>query len=182
MIMNDKIITIPNILTFVRIFLVPFFVIAMNSKDYSLALKIVIIAGLTDSFDGFIARNFHQASKLGIFLDPLADKLLLISIMITFYINKLAPGWFISVVFIRDVCVAIGWLESYLRKKKMLKPTILGKTSSAAQVIIFGYILLSTNFDIPTLSEFWYFLVSFLSIASLVQYIFIRFRDDKVMS
>lgn len=78
--------------------------------------------------------------------------------------------------------MAIGWLESYLRKKKMLKPTILGKTSSAAQVIIFGYILLSTNFDIPTLSEFWYFLVSFLSIASLVQYIFIRFRDDKVMS
>jgi len=78
--------------------------------------------------------------------------------------------------------VAIGWMESYLRKKKMLKPTILGKTSNAAQVIIFGYILLSTNFDIPTLSEFWYFLVSFLSIASLVQYIFIRFRDDKVMS
>lgn len=90
----------------------------MNSKDYSLALKIVIVAGLTDSLDGIIARKFNQISKFGIFLDPLADKLLLLSIMITFYINELAPRWFLSVVFIRDAIVAMGWLEMYLRKRK----------------------------------------------------------------
>lgn len=170
---SAKIITIPNILTSLRIVLVPFFIIAMNSKDYSLALKLVIIAGLTDSLDGIIARKFNQTSKLGIFLDPFADKLLLLSIMITFYINELAPRWFLSLVFTRDVLVAIGWLEQYLRKKKMIKPTILGKTSNASQVIIFSYILLSTNFDIPPIPQSGYFLVSFLAIASLFQYGFI---------
>lgn len=174
--MNERIITIPNILSFLRIFLVPFFIMAMNSKSYSLAMKIVIVAGLTDSLDGIIARKFNQISKFGIFLDPIADKILLLSIMITFYINKLAPEWFLLIVFIRDLIVAIGWLEAYLRKKIVIKPTILGKLSNASQVIIFGYILLSTNFDIPSLPEFFYFLVSFLVVVSLLQYILIRFK------
>jgi len=176
MMVNGKTITIPNILSCLRIILVPFFIMAMNSKDYSAALKIVIIAGLTDSLDGIIARKFNQISKLGIFLDPLADKLLLLSIMITFYINGLAPKWFITLVFIRDALVAAGWLEIYLRKKKITKPTILGKISNASQVIIFAYILLSTNFDIPPIPESGYFVVSFLAIVSLFQYILIRLK------
>lgn len=182
MTVNTKIITIPNILSSLRIFLIPFFVIAMNSKDYSLALKIVIVAGLTDSLDGIIARKFNQTSKLGIFLDPLADKLLLLSIMITFYINELAPRWFLILVFIRDAFVAIGWLELYLRKQKISKPTMLGKISNASQVIIFGYILLSTNFDIPSVPESGYFFVSFFAIASLFQYALIRLKNDKIRS
>lgn len=176
MTVNAKIITIPNILTFLRIFLVPFFILAMNSKDYSLALKIVILAGLTDSLDGIIARKFGQISKVGIFLDPLADKLLLLSIMITFYINELAPRWFLFIVLIRDAIVAIGWIEMYLRKKKVVNPTMLGKISNASQVIIFGYILLSTNFYIPSMPNFGYFFVSFLAIISLIQYIMIRLK------
>ncbi|GAQ95393.1 CDP-diacylglycerol--glycerol-3-phosphate 3-phosphatidyltransferase [Thermodesulfovibrio aggregans] len=174
MMVNARIITIPNILSFLRIFLVPFFILAMNSKDYSAALKIVIVAGLTDSLDGIIARKFNQISKLGVVLDPLADKFLLLSIMITFYINELAPKWFIILVFIRDALVAIGWLEIYLRKKEITKPTMLGKASNASQVIIFGYILLATNFNIPPIPQFGYFFVSFLAIVSLLQYILIR--------
>lgn len=177
--MNERILTIPNILSFLRIFLVPFFIMAMNSKSYSLAMKIVIVAGLTDSLDGIIARKFNQISKFGIFLDPVADKILLLSIMITFYINKLAPAWFLLVVFARDIIVAIGWFEAYLREKIVIKPTILGKLSNASQVIIFGYILLSTNFNIPSLPQFCYFLVSFLVIVSLLQYILIRFKRDE---
>lgn len=177
--MNEKILTIPNILSFLRIFLVPFFIIAMNSKSYSLAMKIVIIAGLTDSLDGIIARKFNQISKFGVFLDPIADKILLLSIMITFYLNKLAPEWFLSVVFTRDLIVAIGWLEAYLRKKIVIKPTILGKLSNASQVIVFGYILLSTNFALPSLPGFCYFLVSFLVVVSLLQYISIRFKKNE---
>ncbi|MGB9822910.1 MULTISPECIES: CDP-alcohol phosphatidyltransferase family protein [Thermodesulfovibrio] len=182
MMTNTRIITIPNILSCLRIFLVPFFIIAMNSKDYSAALKIVIVAGLTDSLDGIIARKFNQISKLGVFLDPLADKLLLLSIMVTFYINELAPKWFIILVFIRDTLVATGWLEIYLRKRKITKPTLLGKISNASQVIIFGYILLSTNINIPSIPQVGYFLVSFLAITSLLQYVFIRFKDGKIRS
>lgn len=176
---NEKIVTVPNLLTSLRIFLVPFFIGAMKSTDYSMALKIVIIAGLTDFLDGVIARKFHQESKIGTFLDPFADKILLLSIMITFYINELAPRWFLTIVFCRDLLVASGWIESYLRRKRMMKPTILGKVSNASQVIIFGYILLSINFSMPKLSKIFYLFASSISLASLIQYIYIRFKDAK---
>lgn len=182
MMATEKIVTIPNILTSIRIILVPFLIVALNSKDYSIALKIVIIAGLTDSLDGIIARKFNQTSKLGVFLDPLADKLLLLSVMISFYLQELAPRWFISVVFTRDIVVAFGWLEAYIKKRKMMKPTLLGKLSNASQVVVFGYILLSLNFQIPSLTNFWYFVVSMLSVVSLLQYALIRLRDDKIWS
>lgn len=180
--MIAKIITIPNILSALRIFLVPFLIMAMNSKNYSLALKIVVLAGLTDSFDGIIARKFYQTSQFGVFFDPFADKLFLLSLMVSFYIYELAPRWFISIIFIRDFAVAVGWLELYLRKRKMVKPTLLGKISNASQVIIFGYILLSINFDIPLMHEFGYIFVGFLSVLSLLQYAVMRIRDEKIGS
>lgn len=65
------------------------------------------------------------------------------------------------------------------KKKKIANPTMLGKISNASQVIIFGYILLSTNFSIPSMPDFGYFLVSFLAIISLFQYILIRLKNDK---
>ncbi|GAB6183835.1 CDP-alcohol phosphatidyltransferase family protein [Thermodesulfovibrio hydrogeniphilus] len=175
---SDKIITIPNVLSLIRIMLVPFFIFSMNAKDYSSALKILIIAGLTDCLDGIIARKFNQISKFGIFLDPLADKLLLLSIMVTFYINELAPRWFLVLVFTRDILVALGWLERYLSRKKISKPTILGKISNASQVIIFGYILLALNFNVPQIPIYAYYLVSIIAVISLIQYIIIRLENE----
>lgn len=174
----DRFLTIPNCLTFLRIILVPFFIMAMNSKDYSLALKILIFAGFTDFLDGIIARKFNQISKIGIFLDPLADKMLLISIMITFYINELAPRWFLLLVMTRDIFVALGWLERYFTQKKISKPTVLGKISNASQVIIFSYILLSINFYVPQMPYLGYYFVSFLVIISFIQYVYIRLSNE----
>lgn len=175
---NEKIITIPNILTTLRIFLVPLFIFSMNTKDYSLALKILILAGITDGLDGIIARKFNQISKFGIFLDPFADKVLLISIMVTFYIHQLVPKWFIFIVLTRDILISLGWLESYLRKKKLIKPLILGKICNASQVIIFSYVLFALNFNLPKLSSFFYMLVSFIAIISFIQYFIERFIHE----
>lgn len=172
--MSEKVITIPNILTLLRIFLVPFFAHAMNLRDFSLALKILVVAGITDSLDGLIARRFRQISRLGTFLDPLADKILLITIMITFYFQELAPRWFIVVVFTRDILIALGWLECYINKKVVPKPMILGKIYNAAQVVVFSYVLLSINFNLPSLSNFLYGIVSLISIASFIQYVLRR--------
>lgn len=168
--MSEKVITIPNILSLLRICLVPFFVYAMNLRDFSLALKILVIAGITDSLDGLIARKFKQISKIGIFLDPLADKILLITIMITFYFQDLVPKWFILVVFTRDILIALGWLECYINKKRVMKPMILGKIYNAAQVFVFSYVLLAINFNLPTLSNFLYLVVSLISVGSFIQY------------
>jgi len=182
MMINDRIFTIPNILSTLRIFLVPFLIFAMNAKDYSLALKIIIIAGITDSVDGIIARKFNQISKFGTFLDPLADKILILSIMAVFYIQELVPRWFISIVFTRDVLIAFGWLEAYLRKKKLMKPIILGKICNAFQVITFGYVILALNFKLPFPSTLWYIGVSLLSIISFIQYTILRLSNDSQRS
>ncbi len=179
---SEKIITIPNILSSIRILLVPFFIFSMNMKDYSMALKILILAGLTDCLDGLIARKFNQISKLGIFLDPLADKLLVIGIMATFYINQLVPKWFLLIVFTRDVLVAIGWLEAYFRRRKLMKPLLLGKLCNASQVIIYSYVLLALNFNLPEPSTFIYFLVSSLSIISFLQYSVERLMNENQRS
>lgn len=179
---SEKLVTVPNILSIFRIFLVPFFIHEMIIKDYSMALKILIIAGITDSLDGIIARKFRQISKFGIFLDPLADKILLISIMITFYLQDLAPRWFIMIVFTRDILIAFGWLETYFRKKKIMKPMILGKIYNASQVIVFGYVLLAINFNLPSLSEFLFIIISILSMASFTQYLIRRLMADNERS
>ena len=89
---KERIITIPNILTAFRLFLIPFFIISMSKKDYSLAMKILILGGITDYLDGVFARKLNQISKFGIFFDPFVDKILTLSIIITFYINHLVPS------------------------------------------------------------------------------------------
>ncbi len=179
---TEKIITIPNILSALRIFLVPLFIFSMNIRDYSLALKILILAGITDSIDGIIARKFNQISKLGIFLDPLADKFLLISIMITFYMHQLVPRWFILLLFTRDILVALGWLEIYLRKKKLMNPLLLGKICNASVVIIFSYVLFALNFNLSKPSPFLYLLISFIAVASFIQYLIQRLSSDNKRS
>lgn len=182
MMANGKILTIPNVLTALRIFLVPLFIFSMNTKNYSLALKILILAGITDSLDGIIARKFNQISKFGIFLDPLADKFLVISIMITFYIHQLVPRWFIFILFTRDILVALGWLEAYLRKKKLMNPLFLGKICNASQVIIFSYVLFALNFNLPKPSSVFYLLISIIAIVSFIQYFIKRLSNDNQRS
>ncbi|MCS7203102.1 MAG: CDP-alcohol phosphatidyltransferase family protein [Thermodesulfovibrio sp.] len=176
---KNKILTIPNLITTVRILMAPFFISAMMKNDYSLALKIVIFAGITDSLDGILARVFNQTSKLGVFLDPFADKLFLVSIMLVFYLKDIAPKWFLLIVFLRDIFVAFGWLEVYLKRNVMIKPTIIGKLSNASQIMIFAYILLSLNFNLPQPNFIFYLIVSGLSIISILQYAFIRFKDEQ---
>lgn len=170
MMVNEKILTIPNILTALRICLVPFFIASMNIKDYSVALKILILAGITDTLDGILARRLNQISKFGTFLDPLADKILLLSIMLTFYINHLVPRWFILILFSRDFLVATGWLEAYLRKRKIMKPLMLGKIYNASQVILFSYVLFALNFNLPEPEDIFFILLSLLAILSFIQY------------
>lgn len=175
---TERIITIPNALTVIRICLVPLFVFTMNVKDYSFALKILILAGITDSLDGIIARKLNQISKLGIFLDPLADKLLLLSLMITFYFHDLVPKWFLMIVFTRDFLVAFGWLEAYLRKKRLIKPLLLGKISNALQVIVFSYVLFSLNFNLPKMPTIFFIALSVISVLSFIQYAIERFNNE----
>ncbi len=137
---------IPNALTTLRIILIPVFVGALVYKKNDYALIIFIFAAITDFFDGLIARMRNQQTKLGRFLDPVADKFLLVTAFVLFAVYGLVPKWLSITVISRDIIIVTGWLMLYLTSHRTgIEPTILGKLANAFQLILLAYILLELN-------------------------------------
>src|SRR5581483_3321438 len=97
--------SIPNLITLGRIFLVPIVVWAISSGAMWIAFVLFLAAGVSDAVDGFLAKRFHMTMMLGSYLDPLADKALLVSIYVTLGINGLLPRWLVILVVSRDVMI-----------------------------------------------------------------------------
>src|SRR6478672_11415491 len=135
--------TIPNILTILRILIVPFFIAASVSRNFTLAFVLFVSAAVTDIFDGAIARRFNQKSRIGALLDPAADKLMMISgyLFYTFSNKPLLriPGWLTFVVFIRDFLILSFAYLLYTRVHvKKFPPSIAGKASTVLQAVTLG--------------------------------------------
>lgn len=100
---------VPNIITIIRFFLVPIFIYTFyTSNNYILPFAIFIFAGFTDALDGFIARRFNLITKWGKMLDPLADKVLQISVLFALTDKGLIPLWIIIVVILKEICIIVG--------------------------------------------------------------------------
>ncbi len=129
-------ISIPNILTLVRILLTPVLVILLLRELYPMALLVFAIAGISDGLDGFIARYMNQRTMLGAYLDPAADKLLLISSFITLAILGVIPPWVSVIVIARDVIILLGLAIFMLTEKKYeVSPTLVSKCTTTAQIL-----------------------------------------------
>ncbi len=128
--------TIPNLITMVRILATPLFVICVLQNTYSRALLVFLIAGLSDLADGYIARNFQQKSPLGALLDPLADKLLMTASYLTLgYFGKI-PAWLAVVVISRDVIIVGGIIILKLFSVHVrIEPAHVSKWATASQVL-----------------------------------------------
>lgn len=133
--------TIPNYLTLLRIVLVPVFVIFLLKNKQTEAFLVFLAAGLTDVLDGLAARIWHQHSVAGLWLDPLADKLLIFSSFFLLSIPEFAhpntmPWRVFWVILGRDLLIVIGAAVLYFLKiKQNFPPTLLGKTSTVCQVL-----------------------------------------------
>jgi len=126
----------PNRLTILRILLVPLLIILLSSNSRLLALITFCLAGLTDALDGFLARAFNQRTELGTFLDPLADKFLLISSYITLSALGEMPFPLAVLVVSRDVIILSGLAVLYLINNYLeIAPTRLGKLTTLLQLI-----------------------------------------------
>jgi cardiolipin synthase len=169
-----KVLSIPNIITFIRIVLIPAFVTVLIYRMYNYALALFIIAGLSDALDGLLARATGQKTKLGAFLDPLADKFLLLTSFILFSVYGWIPKWLVITVISRDLIVTLGWFLVYLTSHNMrVQPTITGKAAIASQLILIAYILLSINFDgVPSPGNWMFLTVAALTIVSGLHYIY----------
>jgi len=164
--------TIPNLITVLRIILVPIFVIYMINNNTLASLIIFIIASISDALDGFIARVFHQKSNLGAHLDPLADKILLMTAYITLAILKMIPSWLAVLTISRDVIILLGVLILYLNRYPVkIHPSLLSKTTTVIQVATILVVLSHGYLNIDFLRIYAFWLVALLTIASGLQYI-----------
>ena len=126
---------LPNSLTVLRILLIPFLVGFLMYGFYGWALVTLLVAGLTDILDGVIARLANQRTKLGAYLDPLADKLLLTTAFATLSILHLVPGWVAIVIVSRDLILVAGTLLLHMTQTPIeVVPSVLGKGTTLAQL------------------------------------------------
>ncbi len=137
---------IPNSLTVLRILLVPVFVGLLIYEHYNQALLTLIIAAVTDGLDGAIARMANQQTRIGAYLDPLADKLLLMSAFLTLSVLHLVPVWAVIIVVSRDIILLAGTLLARVIESSIdITPTILGKGTTLFQFVYITMVVLMTT-------------------------------------
>lgn len=129
---------IPNILTVTRLVLIIPFLLCLANRQYANSFYIFAIAGITDGFDGWLARTFKWQSKFGSFIDPLADKLLISVSFISLAILGSLPLWLVILVFARDATICLGIIAWYLLLQKDLEfhPTWISKVNTVLQLIL----------------------------------------------
>lgn len=151
--------TIPNLITLFRIILTPLFIIFLIQGNYGKALLVFILAGVSDLADGLIARTWQQKSRLGSYLDPLADKILMAASFVTLSIYHQIPSWLTVLVLSRDVALALGVLVFRLADIPLVvRPSMVGKWAMTFQLLTVGFVLLGKIVTLPSLllpALFW---------------------------
>jgi CDP-diacylglycerol--glycerol-3-phosphate 3-phosphatidyltransferase len=140
----SEIINVPNSLTLLRIFLVPFLVVVLLTKFYGrewVGLTIFLIAAVTDFFDGWIARRSNKITRLGALLDPIADKLLMSAAFISLVELGLAPAWMIVIIIGREFAVS-GLRSIAAQQGVTIAASPLGKSKTISQVIAISLLIL----------------------------------------
>ena len=130
---------IPNLITLMRLFLVPFTIAMIGEGDWRLAFYAFVLAGFSDAVDGFIARRFDMRTELGAYLDPLADKALLVSLFVTLGWLGQIPAWLAIVVVSRDIMIVSGILLAWLLGSPMaIRPAAISKLNTLVQILMAG--------------------------------------------
>jgi cardiolipin synthase (CMP-forming) len=142
--------SIPNIITLARILCVPVVVWAITGGEMLIAFVLFMAAGLSDAVDGFLAKRYNMASELGAYLDPLADKALIVSIYVSLGIAEAIPRWLVILVVSRDIMIIGAFILSWVIGKPMIvKPHPVSKLNTVFQIVfaclVLGSLGLSFN-------------------------------------
>jgi cardiolipin synthase len=167
---------IPNVISGIRIVLVAPVIYLLLHESYQLALGLFIIAGLSDALDGFLAKRFDWTSQLGSFLDPLADKLLLVSCFSVCVFTGLIPAWLFVLILLRDLVVAFGALAYHFIVESFNgTPPFSSKLNTTFQ-IVYLMMLISSQGVIgipPSWIEFVLYAVAATTTISGLEYIWV---------
>lgn len=133
---------IPNIITLGRLILSPILIYVVLTEQFRLAFTLFVIAGVSDALDGFIAKRFNVQSKLGAFLDPLADKCLLVGLYVTLGYIGVLPVWLVIMVVFRDLVIVGGVILIHLVSDQLkMDPLKISKINTALQILLVAYVL-----------------------------------------
>ena len=182
--MSSRIVTLPNLLTVFRMVLTPVFVSFIFYQKFGWALGAFLLAGVTDGLDGLLARRFNQKSQLGTILDPIADKLLLVTSFIVLSLKGLSPQplprhfpvpfWVTAAVISRDVFIIVGAAAiNIVTGFRSFRPSWLGKINTTVQILAIAAILIAAS--LPYVSGYLptvYTTVFSLAVLSGLHYIF----------
>lgn len=174
-------INLPNLLSLVRMGLIPFFIIALGRGEMGKALAIFVVAGITDGLDGFIARVTGTQTTLGAYLDPAADKLLQVSAFVVLTFESVAqalaiPFWVTVLVIARDVLIIVLVVGLYMAHNVTnFPPTMISKTNTVAQITSVILVLLFNMrpdwTGVGEAAQWNLYLVAVLTVASGVHYV-----------
>jgi cardiolipin synthase len=167
--------SIPNLITLARILLVPIVVWAIATPGAMwIAFLLFLAAGVSDAIDGFLAKRFGMTTVLGAYLDPLADKALIVSIYLTLGINNLIPRWLVILVVSRDILIVGGIMLAWVIGNPLkIKPLLVSKLNTVAQIVFACVVLgsIGLNHDMPTLTVILMGLVAILTLLSVAAYV-----------
>jgi cardiolipin synthase len=170
--------TLPNFITMTRMAMVPFFVLAVSDHDFRLAMWIFIVAGLTDAFDGYLARRMNMQSRIGAYLDPIADKMLITVAYIALTVPQgqavVIPLWLTILALFRDfVIMLVAGVLYIVEGLREFPPSPLGKATTFSQVATVAIVLLANVVEVPGWIPSVCFYASFiLVIVSAFNYIY----------
>src|SRR5947208_6321230 len=139
--------SIPNLITLGRILLVPVVIWAITAGEMRIAFLLFLAAGISDAVDGFLAKRFGMQTELGAYLDPLADKAMIVSIYVALGIANVIPRWLVILVVSRDIMIVSAVMLSWLVRKPMaLKPLLVSKLNTVAQIVLALFVLAALGF------------------------------------
>ncbi len=134
--------SLPNLITAARLALVPVVVWAIAREAWGTAFLVFALAGLSDGIDGFLARRYGLTSRLGAILDPLADKALMLAVLVSLTLAGLVPAWFPAVLIARDALVLLAaGLARFAGRPLETPPLLIGKLNTACQITFLAWLL-----------------------------------------
>lgn len=166
--------SVPNLITIFRIFTVPLIVWLIISGQYLIAFIMFVVAGMSDGVDGFIAKRFNQTTELGAYLDPIADKLLLVSIYVSLGFRGILPPWLVILVVSRDILIVGALVLSWLMDRPVpITPLMVSKANTTVQIVLAALVLggLGFGLDLPRLVDLMSILVAVLTVLSAAAYL-----------
>ena len=171
--------TLPNLITIGRLIIVPLVIVMIGQAQWSTAFILFVVAGVSDAVDGFIAKRFDMRSEFGAYMDPLADKALLVSIYVTLSVTGVLPGWLAIVVVSRDLMIVAAIMVSWLMGRPVaIHPLTVSKLNTFVQIAFAALVLSEKTFGFGfggfDIAAMW--VVAALTMASAAAYLAVWLR------